>query len=248
MADRGSTAPLGDRAAASVGRAIRRSIDVWHNLDTHQRLTGFTALVLLGTLALPWFQETQFDSAGNVHTLSVTGFGAFTFVEGSIVLVCAAVLTMLFARGEKRAFHLPGGDGAVIAAAGGWCLLLLAWRMLIAPPEHVGSDTGIEWGIMVAVVASVALLGTGLRIRADHKPEPVIEVKPIRPRRRTRGPAADAGQEQLHFKGVDPPRSDSPAADEAETNSPTGDPTAEQLTIPLDDPQDTSTTNDLGHS
>ena len=205
MADRGSTAPLGDRAAASVGRAIRRSIDVWHNLDTHQRLTGFTALVLLGTLALPWFQETQFDSAGNVHTLSVTGFGAFTFVEGSIVLVCAAVLTMLFARGEKRAFHLPGGDGAVIAAAGGWCLLLLAWRML-------------------------------------------IEVKPIRPRRRTRGPAADAGQEQLHFKGVDPPRSDSPAADEAETNSPTGDPTAEQLTIPLDDPQDTSTTNDLGHS
>jgi hypothetical protein len=57
---------------------------------------------------------------GRPQTESVTrsAFGVYSFVEAAIFLVACAVLVLLFARGERRAFHLPGGDGTVIMAAG----------------------------------------------------------------------------------------------------------------------------------
>ena len=50
--------------------------------------------------------------------LIVSTFGPFSFVELAEVLVALAVLALLFARAEGRSFHLPFGDGTVIAAAG----------------------------------------------------------------------------------------------------------------------------------
>ncbi len=42
---------------------------------------------------------------------SMTGWGAFSFVEAAVLLVAAGVLLLLFVRAEGQAFHVPGGDG-----------------------------------------------------------------------------------------------------------------------------------------
>ena len=46
-----------------------------------------------------------------------------------MLLVAVGVLVLLFVRAEGRAFHVPGGDGGVIFAAGLWTGVLILWRM-----------------------------------------------------------------------------------------------------------------------
>ena len=73
---------------------------------------------------------------GRVHRAELgraRAFGAFSFVEAAVLLVAVGVLVLLFARAEGRAFHLPGGDGAVVMAAGVWVALLLVWRLFDRP-------------------------------------------------------------------------------------------------------------------
>ncbi|MEI7889270.1 MAG: hypothetical protein WCI34_03070, partial [Actinomycetes bacterium] len=208
MAESEQKDPFLNRVGASVINGFRRAGKSWGGLDSNQRLAGAASALLLATLLLPWFQHTQFDRSGQPQTLTVSGLAAFTFVEASVLLVCCAILVMLFARGEQRAFHLPGGDGSIIALGGGWCLLLLSTRVLVYPPTHVGADTGIKWGVLVAIAAAVAVLGAGLRMRALHIPEPPQ-------RRRTRVPTAtpppeatvadDQDKRKMHFGGIEAP-------------------------------------------
>ena len=95
-----------------------------------------------------------------------------------MLLVAAGVLILLFQRAEGRAFHLPGGDGGVIFAAGLWTCLLIVWRIF----DKQGATTngpsattsGIEWGIFVALAAAAFLAYGGSRIRAAHRPEPPL--------------------------------------------------------------------------
>ena len=90
-----------------------------------------------------------------------------------MLLVAAGVLFLVWARSERKGFHLPGGDGTAIALAGGWALLLLVWRLFDKPDApDPSSDYGIQWGMFAALLAAGALLATGLRVRAVHRPEP----------------------------------------------------------------------------
>jgi hypothetical protein len=136
---------------------------------------------LLLTLFLPWYQESAFESSRGRPvpvTLSVTGWGAFSFVEAAVVLVAVSVLILLFVRGEGRAFHLPGGDGLAIMLAGGWTCFLIAWRMLdksgTTSAGRVLGVTGIEWGIFIALGVAGLQTYAGTRIRAANRPEPPL--------------------------------------------------------------------------
>jgi hypothetical protein len=206
-----------ERVAAALGRGAARLVQSWRALDAHQKIAAGAALALVGSLALPWFQLTGLNArTGTTGSYTVTGFGCFTFVEGSILLVCGGALWMLFARGEERAFHLPGGDGSVIALAGAWCLGLLAWRIVLYPPHQPGLQTGIEWGVMISMGASALLLGAGLRMRAAHIPEPPIE-------------------RQLTLDGhAERPVIPAPAVT-SEPDDTVADPTVAQMAIPLEE-------------
>jgi len=85
-----------------------------------------------------------------------------------------AVLFLLFARAERRAFHLPGGDGGVITAAGAWVAFLVVWRFFDRPDLGRGVAVGLQWGIFVALTAGIALAYAGVRIRAAQRPEPPL--------------------------------------------------------------------------
>lgn len=149
----------------------------WKTLAPDQRLAAIASLLLFATMFLPWYQLNAVvsdRSGGRLLGNDLTAFGVFSFVEAAVLLVAIAVLVLLFARAEGRAFHLPGGDGTIVMIAGGWVVLLLVWR-LFDKPDVSGSgvgNVGIQWGIFFALGAAGLMTLAGTRMRAAHRPEP----------------------------------------------------------------------------
>jgi hypothetical protein len=143
-------------------------------LPPELRNAGIAAAALALTLFLPWYEQSYVPEGSREFVQrNVSAFGVFTFVEAAVLLVAAGVLFLVWARSENKGFHLPGGDGTAIALAGGWAILLLVWRLFDKPDSaDPSTDYGIQWGIFAALVAAAALLATGLRVRAAHRPEP----------------------------------------------------------------------------
>jgi hypothetical protein len=179
---------------------LRRLRSAWRALDGDQRLAGLAAVALLATMFLPWYQKSAVVEK-NLASDNLNAFGVFTFVEAAVFLVSLGVFLLLFARGERRAFHLPGGDGTVIFGAGLWAGLLLLWRVFDRPDvEGQGATIGITWGFFFAFLAAAALAASGWKIRAAHRPEPPLpkaDEPPARaapPRRRR---PVESGSRQL---------------------------------------------------
>jgi hypothetical protein len=142
------------------------------SLPPESRVTGGAALALVVSMLLPWYQ-VSFFSGGKAISDSRSALQVFTWVEGAILLVALAVLYLVWARAQRQAFHLPGGDGFVVSAAGTWALLLIIWRLFDKPDVHEKAATvGIQWGIFFSLIAAVALVAAGARVRAAGRPEP----------------------------------------------------------------------------
>ncbi len=160
-------------------------IRAWGELPQERRLAALASAGLFLTLFLPWYQETVF--ANGVTSLrsassSLTGWGAFSFVEAAVLLVAAAVLILLFVRAEGQAFHVPGGDGGVVTAAGFWTCVLIVWRIFdkegTSRHDQIAYASGIEWGIFVALGVAAVLTYAGSQIRLAHEPEPPLPGEP----------------------------------------------------------------------
>jgi hypothetical protein len=205
-------------AADRVGGLVARVRAAWNALAPEQRLAAVAALALFLTLFLPWYgkdfvQLEKGKPTGFPQHDALNAFQVFSFVEAAVLLVAGGVLALLFARAERRTFHLPGGDGTVISAAGAWAALLILIRMFDKPDASGNGVTavtvGIEWGIFVALGAAVALALAGQRLRRARvrepegpedwlaeaerpsrrrrTPPPGRAVQPRQPRRRTSG-------------------------------------------------------------
>ena len=166
----------GQRAARTKPGPFTRLFQAWRVIGPEQRVCALAALSLWITMFLPWYSETGVAKNSAV-SLSLTAWGAFSFVELAVLLVSVAVLALLFARGERRAFHLPGGDGTVILVAGTWVGLLIFYRIL-DKPSAPAVITGVQWGIFLALFAAIWLAWTGLRIRRTHRAEPALADDP----------------------------------------------------------------------
>jgi hypothetical protein len=188
---------LVDRVAAISGRLT----GVWRALPGERRLAGAAAVGLFVSLFLPWYQETVIArGVSSLRSLSdsLTGWGAFSFVEAAVLLLAAGVLLLLFVRAEGQPFHVPGGDGTVITAAGAWACVLIVWRMFDkeGTTGHglYSTSAGIEWGIFVALAVAAVLTYAGTRIRLAHESEPPLPgERPGRRVRRRRGAAPRVG-------------------------------------------------------
>jgi hypothetical protein len=204
--------------------ALTRLVDAWRALASEQRAAALAALALWVTMFLPWYSDTGFFSSAKKTTSSaaytVSAFGAFSFVEAAVLLVSIAVLGLLFARAEQRAFHLPGGDGAVIAAGGMWVALLIFYRMLdksgASVIKGVGTTIGIEWGIFLALFAAIALSYQGLRIRTAHVREPQLAEDPTVQWTAIEGPPTAQGIAAAHARDLRAARAARRAARDAE--------------------------------
>jgi hypothetical protein len=146
----------------------------WRAMAPEQRLAAVAALGLLVTMFFPWYGLQSVDPKTKaINSHSINAFGDVSFVEAAVFLVAAGVIVMLFARAERRAFHLPGGDGTIITIAGGWAALLIFYRVFDRP-DGGGYPVGIEWGFFLAFIAAGGLAFAGWRIRQAHRPEPPL--------------------------------------------------------------------------
>lgn len=153
---------------------MTRLVRAWGALDPQQRLAGMAALALLVTMFLPWYELQSLERKnGVIHSHSINAFGDVSFVEAAIFLVAIGVLGMLFARAERRQFHMPGGDGTIVTIAGCWAALLIFYRVFSRPDGH-GYPVGIQWGFFLAFIAAGGLAFAGWRMRALAAPEPPL--------------------------------------------------------------------------
>lgn len=124
--------------------------ETWRRLNPEQRVAGIGAVLLI-----------------------VSTFGPFSFVEAGIVVTGAAVLYLLKKRADGALFHLPFGDGSVIAAAGAWSALLIVVRLF---------DRPLGQNLLALVCASILLLA-GLRERSRRPMDDVPQPRPRAPER-----------------------------------------------------------------
>jgi hypothetical protein len=134
--------------------------------------------------------------------LVISTFGPFSFVEGAEVLLAFGVLALLFARGEGKRFHLPFGDGTIIAAAGIWAAALIVVRLF---DRSLGQN-------LLALACAALLFLAGARERAKRPPDDLPGEErpapaPRRERRRRARAAAAPGA-----GGAATPRAEGPAA------------------------------------
>ena len=116
--------------------------ETWRRLNFEQRVAAVGAVLLI-----------------------VSTLGPFSFVEAAIVLIGLGVLFLLRKRAEGKLFHVPFGDGTVIAAAGAWSGFLIFVRFLDRP---LGQN-------LLAMVCAAILLLAGLRERAKRPPDDLPE-------------------------------------------------------------------------
>jgi hypothetical protein len=199
---------------------IRRN---WRALSSEQRLVAVAAFALLLSMLLPWYQETGFANVNNrLERIddAKSAFGVYSFIEAAIFVVVAGVLALMWARAERKAFHLPGGDGTVIMGAGLWVMFLIFYRQLDKPDSRreglVQTSVGVQWGIFIAFLLGALLAYAGYRIRAAHVPEPVTDDAPP-------PPEPEAGPPPPTAKGPPPDESDDSPTVVAPRRRTTGD-------------------------
>ena len=170
-------------------------------LPPELRNAGIAAAALAVSLLLPWYQQSYVPEGSREFVQrNVSAFGVFSFVEAAVLLVAAAVLFLVWARSEKKGFHLPGGDGTAIALAGGWALLLLVWR-LFDKPDAPDRDEQLRHPVGHVRGAGRGRRAAGRRpARARRAPARAAE-----PGRRRGGAAASHGR-----RGAAPTRPRSP--------------------------------------
>lgn len=165
----------GGSAGARVGAATHRLREAWQTLAGAQRMAAVGGLGLVATMLLPWYATSPAVAVrGRPVTTSHSALFTLGWVELAILMVAAAVLTLLYMRAERRAFHLPGGDGTVLLGAGVWVVVLLLWRLFDGPTFGRGVAVTLDWGFFVACAAAGFLVVAGVRVRAEHVPEPPL--------------------------------------------------------------------------
>jgi hypothetical protein len=117
---------------AGKSSELRRA---WRVLGSEQRVVAVGALLLIAST-----------------------FGPFSWVEVAEILIAGGVLFLLKRRADGVPFHLPFGDGTVIAAAGIWAGVLILIRLFDRP---LGQN-------LLALACAALIFGTGMRERAKR--------------------------------------------------------------------------------
>ena len=112
--------------------------ETWRRLNFEQRVAAVGAVLLV-----------------------ISTLGPFSFVEAAMILTAGGVLLLVRKRAEGKLFHVPFGDGSVIAAAGAWAGFLILVRFVDRPAGQS----------LLALVCAAAILLAGLLERAKHPPD-----------------------------------------------------------------------------
>lgn len=168
------------RVQLSVSRRALGAGRAWQALGADRRLACGAALGLFVTLFLPWYSQTV-TAHGVSGTLALhatlSGWQALSVVGVVVLLASIGVPVWLLGHAARwrrlaAAHHLRATrvDGFVLQFVGLLCVVATAIGMI----DHAGStdgalartSSGIEWGLVLALVCAVALMALGVRTKA----------------------------------------------------------------------------------
>jgi hypothetical protein len=153
----------------------------WSKVSPGELLGMGSALVLLGSLWLPWFTTSSDNPNSRLPGGARGGDGAsawevFGMLDWWLVAACAApfILTWIIARGH--ALTWKPGEVTMIVGIVAFILILCNGIILGRPGDSV--DIGLGIGYFVALLASLGLLAAGYLRQAVYtsarKPPGVI--------------------------------------------------------------------------
>ena len=134
------------------------------SLTAHERLAVAGAVVVAVSLALPWYGVAL---AGG---LLKTALGTFGLIEAALVLTVAAAIALVVACSRGFVVPRPMHEGSLLVAAGVWTAALIGYRMLDRPEFGLAGvgDTGLRYGIFVALLGAGLMVLGGLRKRREE--------------------------------------------------------------------------------
>ena len=142
------------------------------------RTTEYAALVLGGSLFLPWFgtsdnENSTIESAGIGPGESASAWETFGILHFLLLAACTApfILSWIIARGHK----LTWAPGEVTMIVGFAAITLIGYNGIIdrpAPDNGTEFGIGLSYGYWLALLGAIAIAATGfLRSQVGQKRE-----------------------------------------------------------------------------
>jgi hypothetical protein len=155
--------------AASRSTEVHPVQRLWRDLrglGGNERIAVIGAAVMVGSLLLPWYQSPISND------LVVTGFGAFGWAEGALVLIAGATTFLALQGGGGYVPPRPLREWALFVAAGAWAGIIILYR-IVDPPRFTlsGHDQPYElhYAIFVALAGAALIVAAGLRMRPRER-------------------------------------------------------------------------------
>ena len=136
---------------------------------------ALAAVALLVSLFLPWYERdariciavADFDCPPTDH---VSAWQALSVIDLVLVLVALGALGLWVVTATQRTVALGIALNAFVVAGAAVASILVAVRVLDQP--DLGEGYALSWGLVVAAVATAALLGGSWRALRDERVSP----------------------------------------------------------------------------
>jgi len=129
------------------------------------------ALILLGSLFLPWFgtsgnENSAIASAGVGSNSEATAWETFPILRWLLVAACSApfILSWIVIRGHKLTWR-PGEVTMIVGMTA--FVLILSNGIILGRPEP-GIEVSLQYGYLVGLLASTGLIAAGFLRQAYH--------------------------------------------------------------------------------
>jgi hypothetical protein len=138
--------------------------ELFRSLAAHDRLATIGAAITIFSLLLPWYGV---NVSGGLAKTGVNGFG---FVQAALVLTAGSALALIVRTATGHRLPKPLNEGTLLAVAGAWSIVLIAYRMAARPEFDLpgAGRVALRYGIFVALAGALLLLAGGLRRRREE--------------------------------------------------------------------------------
>lgn len=153
----------GDPFHRGLPRQLARDL---RGLGGNERIAFLGAAVVVGSMLLPWYR------APVASDLVQTGFGAFNFATGALILIAAATAYLALEIGGGYVPPRPLREWGLLVAAGTWAAVIVLYLMIERPEFRLaGIEDSYElhYGIFVALGGAVLVIASGLRLRRPER-------------------------------------------------------------------------------